>query len=388
MKPITREDRIYAGEDVQTLTRDEYFLKQHVQESQGGGGSSLPPYTSSDIGKVLTVGEGIEYVIPEVTLTELEHITQPSDSYIYKYPGSLVAGKEYTITMEIGEQAETQTQTETATEDGPAIFIPFDGSFNAVYYPDLFGEYIVLTSAEQIPSGFSVTVMLSCAGGAEVTWSFKQGGAVGTYYVTENGNYDIAEYANVDVSVPASAVVSGTKSITANGTGIDVTNYAAVDVDVPPSDSSYTLLFTGTYEVNTTSTTVVTVAEVPISDLRTLNKIIYVKVRDKNGKRAGYFYGSDSFFVDFHKANGSTTAQMFAMRCLYSYDSSMKLKGTGASSIFASTDSDGVCGSAITNSNILKITAEYNSSIVGTINSEYQVDVYYLDWPDNDSPLD
>ena len=35
------------------------------------------------------------------------------------------------------------------------------------------------------------------------------------------------------VSVSASELVSGTKSITANGTGIDVTNYAEVDVDVP-----------------------------------------------------------------------------------------------------------------------------------------------------------
>lgn len=34
------------------------------------------------------------------------------------------------------------------------------------------------------------------------------------------------------VTVSASELVSGTKSITANGTGIDVTNYASVDVSV------------------------------------------------------------------------------------------------------------------------------------------------------------
>ena len=37
------------------------------------------------------------------------------------------------------------------------------------------------------------------------------------------------------VSVAASELVSGTKSISANGTGIDVTNYASVDVAVPSS---------------------------------------------------------------------------------------------------------------------------------------------------------
>lgn len=40
------------------------------------------------------------------------------------------------------------------------------------------------------------------------------------------------------VSVNASELVSGTKSISANGTGIDVTNYATVDVSVPPEESS------------------------------------------------------------------------------------------------------------------------------------------------------
>ena len=37
------------------------------------------------------------------------------------------------------------------------------------------------------------------------------------------------------VSVSASELVSGTKTISANGTGIDVTNYADVDVDVQPT---------------------------------------------------------------------------------------------------------------------------------------------------------
>ena len=40
------------------------------------------------------------------------------------------------------------------------------------------------------------------------------------------------------VSVNASELVSGTKSITANGTGIDVTNYASVDVAVPTGGGS------------------------------------------------------------------------------------------------------------------------------------------------------
>ena len=48
-----------------------------------------------------------------------------------------------------------------------------------------------------------------------------------TGYITGNTKTGTA------MTVSASELVSGTKSITANGTGIDVTNYASVDVNVP-----------------------------------------------------------------------------------------------------------------------------------------------------------
>lgn len=52
------------------------------------------------------------------------------------------------------------------------------------------------------------------------------------------------------VTVSASELVSGTKSITANGTGIDVTNYASVDVNVQSSSvdvESLSVSANGTY---------------------------------------------------------------------------------------------------------------------------------------------
>lgn len=53
-------------------TREECFLAD-IAENGGGGGSSLPPYTSADKGKVLTVGEGSGsetiVVVPEQTVT-------------------------------------------------------------------------------------------------------------------------------------------------------------------------------------------------------------------------------------------------------------------------------------------------------------------------------
>ena len=51
MEPITRKEKILAGEDLEPITREEWFLKN----ASGGGGSALPEYTTSDTGKVLTV---------------------------------------------------------------------------------------------------------------------------------------------------------------------------------------------------------------------------------------------------------------------------------------------------------------------------------------------
>ena len=62
----------------------------------------------------------------------------------------------------------------------------------------------------------------------------------GTKSITANGTgIDVTTYAAVDVNVPQGVFPSGTKSITSNGTGIDVTNYAAVNVNVTPQPATY-----------------------------------------------------------------------------------------------------------------------------------------------------
>lgn len=57
----------------------------------------------------------------------------------------------------------------------------------------------------------------------------------GTLAIATNGSHDVTNYATAAVAVPASAVDSGTKAITANGNGQDVVGYAAVNVNVPNS---------------------------------------------------------------------------------------------------------------------------------------------------------
>lgn len=75
--PITRKERILAGQDITPLRRDEYFLKNSAT-----GGSSLPEYTSSDIGKVLTVGVGSELGSYRTIIDESVTFTQSGPYYI------------------------------------------------------------------------------------------------------------------------------------------------------------------------------------------------------------------------------------------------------------------------------------------------------------------
>jgi len=65
LTPFVRVETILDGADIEPATRLEYFLKKAANE--------VPKPTSSDIGKVLTVGEGSETVqtviVPEQTVT-------------------------------------------------------------------------------------------------------------------------------------------------------------------------------------------------------------------------------------------------------------------------------------------------------------------------------
>ena len=79
LEPITRKENLLGliagnphAEHREAITREEAFLSD-IAENGGGGGSSLPPYTSADKGKVLTLGDGsgseTVVVVPEQTVT-------------------------------------------------------------------------------------------------------------------------------------------------------------------------------------------------------------------------------------------------------------------------------------------------------------------------------
>ena len=243
-------------------------------------------------------------------------------------------------------------------------------------------------------------------------------------------------------TVLASDLVSGTKSITSNGTGIDVTNYAEVDVAVPapsptlqaktnivPTTSSQTITYdagydglssvevngdanlvagnikknitifsvTGTYEgggggsssytlistqeqaVSTTSTTRVKVVD--ISGTYSMSDIIFVRIRDKVGKRNGYFYGSDTVFFPATSEGASTINT--AGRRTYYVDSN----GNTTSSQQATASAGyGVYGYTRSSTNIT-ISCQYNATYSLTVDGTYVIEIYRLAYPDNIGPL-
>lgn len=169
--------------------------------------------------------------------------------------------------------------------------------------------------------------------------------------------------------------VLDSKTITENGTYTasddDLDGYSDVSVNVP---SPWKLISSTELEVSTTSTSAGTAGTIQCgSEIATANKIVWVHIRDTAGPRAGYFYGSDSYFVNVYKANGATTAFTAPACELIRYNN-------GA---YAATSGQyGVWGYSISNAGALTIRRRYNSSYTLTIDGTYKIDVYTLDLPD------
>lgn len=171
--------------------------------------------------------------------------------------------------------------------------------------------------------------------------------------------------------------VEGSETKTANGT-YDVTNLAQLIVNVSGGGSSpwHKLVNAQENTVSTTSTSSSSAFTIELGSAAvTKNQIIWVHIRDKAGKRAGYFFGSDVFFINYNKANGSTTTTNIMAGIAIRYTNS---------SLFAATSGGyGVFGYSLTNTGKLQVNRRYNSSNSLTVNGTYVTNVYALDLPDS-----
>lgn len=145
---------------------------------------------------------------------------------------------------------------------------------------------------------------------------------------------------------------------------------------------SYKLLASKEFTVSTSSSQESSVGTVTVDGGWTSDAIIYVKVRDKAGKRNGYFRGSDGFVINYYAANG-TTSSPNATRLVTGVNSGGTFaQSTSSYGVYLSSYSKGTGDGVAT----ATIKAKYSSSY-GTINGTFLVEVYALSWPNDDSPF-
>ena len=142
--------------------------------------------------------------------------------------------------------------------------------------------------------------------------------------------------------------------------------------------SVYKRIYHGEITTSVTSETAIPVATINVgSEAYTSTKLVYVKVRDKAGKRNGYLTGTDTIFSNPYQANGVTTLlnNTSARLCVFYNDDKFTMIW----------DRYGLFASSLNAKGELKIFGRYADTRTKTIDGTYTIDVYLLDYPDNDS---
>ena len=137
--------------------------------------------------------------------------------------------------------------------------------------------------------------------------------------------------------------------------------------------SNWTLLGSKEMTISTTSTSNTNQGDITCSGAFTKDDIIWVRVRDKAGKRAGYMYGTDTFFLNANKANSSTST--------YSTKATEVIRYSTSSQWACYTGNYGVYGYSISSAGKILIYSRYNSTNTLTINGTYVIEVYKLTLP-------
>lgn len=171
------------------------------------------------------------------------------------------------------------------------------------------------TAASDNADGYStVTVNVSGGGSPSLqtkTKSYTPTKSVQTEAVSADSGYDGLDTVNISVAaIPSQYIVpEGTKSITANGTGIDVTAYASVDVSVSGTSKNAQVV-QGTTRTTSSSMTAIG-AELTVSKTGTYN-VYWSAFRSNTSSQytfatqlyiAGTAYGSEQTTWSNHQQN-------------------------------------------------------------------------------------
>ena len=135
-------------------------------------------------------------------------------------------------------------------------------------------------------------------------------------------------------------------------------------------------LYSGTVTVNTTSTSAATAATIQLgSAAYSDDHLLYVRIRDQAGPRAGYFYGADTILGNFQAGNGATATLTIGGTQYYRYTTASQYASTGA----AAASAYGVYAYSLSSAGALIIRRRYNSNNSLTINGTFLIEVYQID---------
>ena len=143
------------------------------------------------------------------------------------------------------------------------------------------------------------------------------------------------------------------------------------------SGGSWEKKFSTEVNVSTTNTGMNWIANIVTNctELYTTSDIIFIRIRDKAGKRSGYYYGADEYFSPIHNnVPGSRGYALLEMRC----------ESNGTLKCYNSTQ--GLWVSGIDQDGRLDLYTRYNASLSLTIDGTYAIDVYELKGPNGETP--
>lgn len=186
------------------------------------------------------------------------------------------------------------------------------------------------------------------------------------------------------LSTAHDAIISAINAKGGSATGDGFEDFAADIAAIPGGGgSSYTLITSKEMSANTTSTTATVLDTISAGAAAwTANAVLYVRIRDKAGKRSGYFFGSDNWFPNINAANSSTTADGNILKIVYSY-----MNGSWGKYLASSTTGYGLYLAKVEADGTITISMRYNSTSSRTINGTYLVEVYALNWPADEHPF-
>lgn len=148
--------------------------------------------------------------------------------------------------------------------------------------------------------------------------------------------------------------------------------YSPVTVNVPAS-GGWTKIATAEFNVNTTSATATDIGTIDVGkQYYSKDYILWVNVRDKAGKREGYYFGTDSFILNAWAASGLFGDYSDISHLTIRYQNSQFEAYVGGM---------GVYPYYIDRNGIIQMRSRYSSSFSKTIDGTYVVDVYAYESP-------